>query len=64
MILNIKSKNMKETVIFAMKRKRGIQICHFEGLRQNSVFAGDQMGDQAGGGVSGSGGSVNKPISE
>ena len=52
--------NMRKTRTLAMKRSRGMHICHFEGFRQKSLPGGVQDG----GGVSGSCGSSRRPISE
>jgi hypothetical protein len=59
-ILITSKKNRADITIRAMRRSRGMHICHVDGFRQKSCFAGDQTG----GGDSGSGGSVSKPSSD
>ena len=53
-------KKTMDNMTLAVMRKRGIHICHFEGLRQKSDFAGVQTGGGLSGSAVDSGGS---PIS-
>lgn len=53
MILMRRMKPRKVATTLAIKRRRGMQICHFEGFLQKSCLAGVQLG----GGESGSKGS-------
>lgn len=54
------TKPTKPSIIFAISLRRGIHICHLDGFFHRSILAGVHTG----GGVSGSAGSLSKPISE